>query len=578
MKKFYLIFTFYLLFVNLKFSDLVAQKAIVPALSETCMKVNSALEDPTPAQIAAGIIPTVNTQLTWIRPAESTYRVAFSGTVGSAASHEGVDYVNDNQLVNTVYVRAAAKGKVVYVREGCDQSSMFAHNNIARESGAGWGNHIVILHNNQLYTRYGHLLKGTILVNNGDSVQMGQIIATMGNSGRSETRHTHFELGTKVTAFDPCAMSQNFDKVYNSELLAFSTYNNQINLTSPLNNKDSISMNPVLVWGKDISSNNYTVDIAADAAFNNIVKTSITSDNYLKLAALNVGTYYWRVKSDKSNYSQIWNFQVKPSEGFENCLKDGLPTNWSRFAVNVIKGTITSDNAWVATDIDRHNLGKFSARMGNYMSVSDCWMLSPKIAITTLTKTLSFNWANTAGDYGSKLELFVSESETQPTTATSFLSIKTIAEGVDALWHSENLDLTSYIGKQIFIGFKVHNFGDPADVNAGGDNWWIDDVVLPTQSVSSHIQTVNSLINKVTVFPNPVSGFAQINISTTNKAKIDIDIIDYCGKKIENIESTNLMAGNYSYRWNCSNFPNGIYMVKVSTDTEIKIAKITKIK
>lgn len=577
MKNNYFLPTFLILCFNLFFSNLAAQRFNVIGLTETCLKVNSALEDPTAAQITGGTIPSVVSQLAWIRPAESTYRVAFSGNEGSAASHEGVDYVNDNQSISAVYVRAAAKGKVVYVREGCEQSSMFAHNNTARESGAGWGNHIVILHKDQIYTRYGHLLKGTILVNNGDSVQMGQIIATMGNSGRSETRHTHFELGTKLIAFDPCAMSQNFDKVFNSELLTFSTFNNQISLTSPVNNKDSVSMNPALVWEKDASSTTYTIDIGQDVLFNNIVRTSTTSDNFLKLATLSVGTYYWRVKSDKSNYSLVWNFQVKPWESFENCLKDGLPTNWNRFAENVTKGTITNDNAWVATDVDRHNSGKYSARMGNYMSISDCWMVSPKISISTLAKTLSFNWANTAGDYGSKLEVFVSESTAQPTTSGLFTLIKTISEGADALWHIENIDLTAYIGKQIFIGFKVHNFGDPADVNAGGDNWWIDDVTLPTQTVSSSIRTTKLSINNVSVFPNPVIDFAQINFTMVNDGKVDIDILDLTGKIVNKIESANFTAGNQFFRWNCRNFPSGFYMVKVSTDKEIKLIKITKV-
>jgi len=189
--------------------------------TETCAKVNSATEDPTPAQITGSTLPQEATTIAWTRPALSSYNVKFSGTAGSAASHEGVDYVHNNSAVSVVNINAAAAGTVVYVREGCPESSTFSKNLSARECGAGWGNHIVIKHGEQLYTRYGHLKKGSILVNVGDVLEAGAAIAEMGNSGRSEVRHLHFELGTKNTAFNSCSMSQNFSAVYNPESLNY---------------------------------------------------------------------------------------------------------------------------------------------------------------------------------------------------------------------------------------------------------------------------------------------------------------------------------------------------------------------
>ncbi|MFZ4725062.1 MAG: choice-of-anchor J domain-containing protein, partial [Paludibacter sp.] len=180
-----------------------------------------------------------------------------------------------------------------------------------------------------------------------------------------------------------------------------------------------------------------------------------------------------------------WQFgSVNPTiaaESFENCPAVGLPFNWTRFAENVTLGTVTNAAAWVGTNTERQITGTSSAKMANYQSVSDCWLVTPKISITAASATaVSFNWSNTAGDYGSKLDVYVSESATQPTASTTFtVLIKSIAEGADGTWHLENLDLTTYIGKTIYLGFKVHNFGDPANVDAGGDNWWIEDVKLP---------------------------------------------------------------------------------------------------
>lgn len=59
-------------------------------------------------------------------------------------------------------------------------------------SNSGFGNYIVIKHSNGLYSLYGHL--SSISVSKGDSVNRGQIIGVMGNTGNSSGTHLHFEL------------------------------------------------------------------------------------------------------------------------------------------------------------------------------------------------------------------------------------------------------------------------------------------------------------------------------------------------------------------------------------------------
>jgi murein DD-endopeptidase MepM/ murein hydrolase activator NlpD len=158
---------------------------------------------------------------TWMRPAAYTSLGAFIGRAGSIAGHEGVDYVHTNGLVIDVPIVAASSGRVVYLRTGCLQSSMFSSNTRIRECGAGWGEHVVLDHGSGIFTRYAHMKPGSIVVKNGQSLMAGTLLGTMGNSGRSELRHLHFELGTKSTPFKFGESAQPFDRVFDSEPLLF---------------------------------------------------------------------------------------------------------------------------------------------------------------------------------------------------------------------------------------------------------------------------------------------------------------------------------------------------------------------
>ena len=65
----------------------------------------------------------------------------------------------------------------------------------------GYGNYVIINHENGYSTLYAHCDK--VLVNKGDSVSAGQLIAESGNTGRSTGPHLHFEYRHNGTAIDP---------------------------------------------------------------------------------------------------------------------------------------------------------------------------------------------------------------------------------------------------------------------------------------------------------------------------------------------------------------------------------------
>jgi murein DD-endopeptidase MepM/ murein hydrolase activator NlpD len=90
---------------------------------------------------------------------------------GRGALHTGLDFLAD---VGTP-IMAAAGGMVVNV-----------------EVHPGYGNLVEIDHGNGLMTRYAHASK--VMVKQGDLVKRGQLVAQVGNTGRSTGPHLHFEV------------------------------------------------------------------------------------------------------------------------------------------------------------------------------------------------------------------------------------------------------------------------------------------------------------------------------------------------------------------------------------------------
>lgn len=66
---------------------------------------------------------------------------------------------------------------------------------------AGYGNCIVIKHDNGLETLYSHQSKNLVKV--GDKVKAGQVIGLTGRTGRATTEHLHFETHFKGHRFNP---------------------------------------------------------------------------------------------------------------------------------------------------------------------------------------------------------------------------------------------------------------------------------------------------------------------------------------------------------------------------------------
>lgn len=118
----------------------------------------------------------------------SAYGVRSDPFRGRAAMHAGIDLAGP--IGTPIYATA----------DGVVDRAQWAN---------GYGNLVEISHGKGIQTRYGHLSK--ILVQAGQRVKRGDLIAKMGSTGRSTGSHLHYEVRLDGRAVNPIPFLQSSD-------------------------------------------------------------------------------------------------------------------------------------------------------------------------------------------------------------------------------------------------------------------------------------------------------------------------------------------------------------------------------
>ena len=121
----------------------------------------------------------------FIYPVPSAYsRITTGWYYSDGRVHGAVDFGSGG--INGQPVYAVADGIVV----------------LAQALTTSYGNYVIIMHYNGLYTLYAHGQAGSIMVKQGQTVKQGQQIMKVGNTGNSFGAHLHFEVRTSPGTYN----------------------------------------------------------------------------------------------------------------------------------------------------------------------------------------------------------------------------------------------------------------------------------------------------------------------------------------------------------------------------------------
>ncbi|WP_405610995.1 choice-of-anchor J domain-containing protein [Polaribacter sp. Asnod1-A03] len=139
--------------------------------------------------------------------------------------------------------------------------------------------------------------------------------------------------------------------------------------------------------------------------------------------------------------------------------------------------------------------------------IAENWLVSPKVSVLETASILTFFTADYyATDYGSEMTIRV--STTSQVNISDFTVLKTIDEldiTTAATFESFSVDLSDYIGSEVYIAFVMSN--------DDGDAWFLDDIDLVANASAPN--PVTDLL--------PANGAVDVAIDTSDGDDDDTD-------------------------------------------------------
>ena len=80
------------------------------------------------------------------------------------------------------------------------------------------------------------------------------------------------------------------------------------------------------------------------------------------------------------------------------------------------------------------------------------------------------------------------------------------------------------------------------------------------------------------IYPNPFNPATTISFSISKFGLTTVTAYDITGRKLETLTNEILGAGNYSFSWNASPYPSGVYLIRIDSGDFTQTQKVVLVK
>lgn len=171
-----------------------------------------------------------------------------------------------------------------------------------------------------------------------------------------------------------------------------------------------------------------------------------------------------------------------------------------------------------------------------------------------ISKDCGATWVLRKNLHGDGLSEFTSNSSYLPTDESAWYSVSVT-----------NINSDYYVSN---MRFKFEFESD------GGNNIYIDDINLYPASMTSLAEDLAP--TGLSIYPNPVTDFVHVNITTQVSGDCAISILNALGQVIGTVFLGELQAGENQLGYSTANLPQGVYFLRVESQGTITTEKFIK--
>ena len=127
------------------------------------------------------------------------------------------------------------------------------------------------------------------------------------------------------------------------------------------------------------------------------------------------------------------------------------------------------------------------------------------------------------------------------------------------------------------ISFKVFNAStnELVEMEADGDIKWIEMGTAVINLIDKYLPTEVSLSN---AYPNPFNPVTMLTYDVPSDMVVSMGIYDVRGRLVEELINGMREQGRYEVTWNADQHSSGVYMVKMTAGSTVKVQKVMLVK
>lgn len=321
-------------------------------------------------------------------------------------------------------------------------------------------------------------------------------------------------------------------------------------------NVNPVSSNIAFVGGGDVFSGMEILDTQSGDINLIIAGGTAAGDDIVYELVVNNGSYDTKILVTKKFGNLTPVFEDEGDSTTNNFTNNGWGTTGTTF-VSPSSSITDSPNGNYQDDEDKtialSTPVDLTAAIGANLSFFAKWEIEDNwdYVQVEVSTNKGGSWEPQCGQYTNAGSSNPSQPEGQP-----------LYDGVQNEWVLEEIDLSDYLGENILVRFQF--VSDGAERR---DGFYFDD--LKVSVVEESILNVEDISeNNFTLYPNPVQDI--LNIKTTI-ANYTVEIFNVQGQMIyKNEKKSNNTTVNYS------NFANGIYLIRLTSQEASQTVKIVK--